>query len=270
MEVLISLHPHQHFFFLIAAILVGMKWHLTVIFICTGSNKANDIFFSCVYWSFIYSLCIQIICLLLNWVFYLALRVVYILWILDLCQIIWFANIPSYSTNCLFTLLMMSYKSIKVFNFHEVSFSLVACAFDAIYKNHHWIHGHEKALLFLFPKSFKEIQPVHSEGDQPWHFFGRNDAKAETPVLWLTHEKSWLTGKDSDAGRDWGREEKGTTEDEVAGWHHRLDGRESEWTPGIGDGQGGLGCCDSWGRKESDTTERLNWTEEFYNFSSYI
>ena len=75
------------------------------------------------------------------------------------------------------------------------------------------------------------------------------------------HAKSWLIGKDSDAGRDWGQEEKGTTEDEMAGWHHWLDGCESQWTPGVGNGQGGLACCDSWGRKESDTTERLNWTE---------
>ena len=72
---------------------------------------------------------------------------------------------------------------------------------------------------------------------------------------------SGLTGKDSDAGRDWGQEEKGTTEDDMAGWHHQLYGREFEWTPGVGDGQGGLACCDSWGHKESDTTERLNWTE---------
>ena len=93
-------------------------------------------------------------------------------------------------------------------------------------------------------------------------FFGRNDAKAETPVLWPPHAKSWLTGKDSDAGRDWRQEEKGTTEDEMAGWHHWLYGRESEWTPGVGDGQGGLACCDSWGLKELDMTERLNWTEE--------
>ena len=91
-------------------------------------------------------------------------------------------------------------------------------------------------------------------------FFGRNDAKAKTPVLWPPHVKSWLIGKDSDAGRDWGQE-KGTTEDKMAGWHHGLDGRESECTPGVGDGQGGLACCDSWGRKESDTTEWLNWTE---------
>jgi len=97
---------------------------------------------------------------------------------------------------------------------------------------------------------------------QPWVFFGRNDAKAETPVLWPPHVKSWLIGKDSDAGRDWGREEKGPTEDEMAGWHHRLDGHEFEWTPGDGDGQGGLVCCDSWGHKELDMTERLNWTEE--------
>ena len=73
--------------------------------------------------------------------------------------------------------------------------------------------------------------------------------------------KSWLIGKDSDAGRDWGQEEKGTTEDEMAGWHQWLDGRESEWTAGVGDGQGGLACCDSWGREESDMTERLYWTE---------
>ena len=91
--------------------------------------------------------------------------------------------------------------------------------------------------------------------------FGRNDAKAETPVLWPPHAKSWLIVKDSDAGRDRGQEEKGTIEDEMAGWHHWLDGREFEWTPGVGDGQGGLVCRDSWGRKESDMTERLNWTE---------
>ena len=111
------------------------------------------------------------------------------------------------------------------------------------------------------PLDCREIQSVHSEGDQPWDFFGRNDAKAETPVLWAPHGMSWLIGKDSDAGRDWGQEEKGTTEDEMAGWHHWLDGRESEWTPGASDGQGGLVCCDSWGHKESDTIEQLNWTE---------
>ena len=111
------------------------------------------------------------------------------------------------------------------------------------------------------PSDCKETQPVHSKGDQPWDFFGRNDAKAETPVLWPPHVKSWLTGKDSDAGRDWGQEEKRTTENEMARWHRWLDGRESEWTPRVGDGQGGLACCNSWGLKGSDTTELLNWTE---------
>ena len=80
-------------------------------------------------------------------------------------------------------------------------------------------------------------------------------------LQYFGHAKSWLIGKDSDAGRNWGQEEKGTAEDEMAGWHHWLDGRESEWTPGVGDGQGGLACCDSWGHNESDTTEWLKWTE---------
>ena len=90
---------------------------------------------------------------------------------------------------------------------------------------------------------------------------GRTDAEAETPILWPPQAKSWLIGKDPDAGKDWGQEEKGTKEDEMAGWHHWFGGRESEWALGFGDGQGGLACCDSWGRKESDTTEQLNWTE---------
>ena len=111
------------------------------------------------------------------------------------------------------------------------------------------------------PLDCKEIQPVHPKGDQSWVFFGRNDAKAETLILWPLHAKSWLIAKNSDAGRDWGREEKGTTEDEKAGSHPRLKGHEFEWTLGVGDGQGGLVCCNSWYRKESDMTERLNWTE---------
>ena len=98
-----------------------------------------------------------------------------------------------------------------------------------------------------------------------WVFIGRTGAEAETPILWPPHAKSWLIGKDSDAGRDWGQEEKGTTEDEMAGWHHWLNGHEFEWTPGVGDGQGALACCDSWGWKESDTTEWLNWTELNWN-----
>ena len=111
------------------------------------------------------------------------------------------------------------------------------------------------------PLDCKEIQPVHSKGDQSLVFFGRNDGKAETPILRPPHVKSWLIGKDSDAERDWRQEEKGMTEDEMAGWHHWLNGCEFEWTPGVGDGQGGLVCCNSWGHKESDTTEWLQWTE---------
>ena len=91
------------------------------------------------------------------------------------------------------------------------------------------------------------------------------DAEAENPILWPPHAKSWLTGKDPDAGRDWGQEEKGTTEDEMAGWHHRLDGREFEWTPGVGDGQGGLACCYSWDRRVGhDWATELNWTDKLF------
>ena len=102
------------------------------------------------------------------------------------------------------------------------------------------------------PLDCKEIQPVQSEGDQPWRsfqeilpFFGRNDAKAETPVLWPPHAKSWLIGKDSDAGKDWWQDQRRTTEDEMAGWHHKLDRHGFGWTLGVGDGQGGLACCSS-------------------------
>ena len=111
------------------------------------------------------------------------------------------------------------------------------------------------------PLDCEEIQLVHPKGDQSWVFIGRIDAEAVTPILWPPHTKSWLIWKDPDAGKDWGQEEKGTTEDGMVGWHHRLNGHGFRWTPGIGDGQGGLACYSSWGYKESDTTERLNWTE---------
>ena len=111
------------------------------------------------------------------------------------------------------------------------------------------------------PFDYKEIQPVHSKGDQFWVFFGRTDVKAETLILWPPHAKSWPIGKDSDAGRDWGQEEKGTTEDEMAGWHHQLGEHEFGWTLGVGGGHGGLMRCSSWGHKESDMTEWLNWTQ---------
>ena len=111
------------------------------------------------------------------------------------------------------------------------------------------------------PLDCKEIQTVHSKGDQSWVFIGRTDAKAETPILWPAHVKSWLIGKDPDAGWECGQEEKWMTKDEMAGWHHWLDGREFEWSPGVGDVQGSLAYWDSWGYKESDMTELLNWTE---------
>ena len=112
-------------------------------------------------------------------------------------------------------------------------------------------------------KDCKEIQPVHPKGDQSWVFIGRTDVEAEIPILGPPDAKNWLIWKDADAGRDLRQEEKGTTEDEMAGWHHGLDGYEFEWTSRVGDGQGGLACCDSWGHKESDTTEWLNWTGEW-------
>ena len=113
------------------------------------------------------------------------------------------------------------------------------------------------------PLDYKEIQPVHPKGDQSWIFIGRTNVEAETPILcfWPPGGKSWLIGKDCDAGRDWGQEEKGTTEDEMAAWHQGLDGHEIEWTLGVGDGQGGLACCSPLGHKELDTTQWLNWTE---------
>jgi len=100
-----------------------------------------------------------------------------------------------------------------------------------------------------------------SDCDVQWKVHFTWQPVAINSVIWPPHAKSWLLGKDSDAGRDWGQEEKGTTEDKMAGWHHWLDGCESQWTPGVGDGQGGLACCDLWGRKESDMTERLIWSD---------
>ena len=109
------------------------------------------------------------------------------------------------------------------------------------------------------PSDSKEIQSVNPNGDQSWVFIGRTDVEAETQTLWPHHAKSWLIWKDPDAGKDWGQEKKWMTEDEMVGLHHRLKGHGFGWTLGIGDGQGGLACCGSWGCKESDMTEQLNW-----------
>ena len=115
------------------------------------------------------------------------------------------------------------------------------------------------------PLDCKEIQSVHPKGVQSWIFIGRTDAEAET-ILWSPDAKNWLIGKDPDAGKDWRWKEKRTTEDEMTGWHHWLNGHEFEQTLGAGDGQGSLVCCSPWGRKESDTTKRLNWTENLMYF----
>ena len=109
------------------------------------------------------------------------------------------------------------------------------------------------------PLDYKEIKPVNHKGNQPWMFIGRTEA--EVLILWPHNANSQLTGKDPDAGKNWGQEEKGATDNEMVGWHHQLNGHEFEWTLGVGDGQGGLACCSSWGCKESDTTEQLSWTE---------
>ena len=111
------------------------------------------------------------------------------------------------------------------------------------------------------PLDCKWIQPVHPKGNQSWMFIGRTDFKAETPILWPPDVKNWLIWKDPDAGKDWRQEEKGTTEDEMVGWHHRLRGHGFGWTPGVGDGQGGLGCCSPWGSQRAghDWATELKW-----------
>ena len=110
------------------------------------------------------------------------------------------------------------------------------------------------------PLDCQEIQPVHPKGDQSWLFIERTDVEAETPILWPPDAKSWLIWTDIDAGKNWGQEEKGMTENEMVGWHYWLSGHGFGWTPVVSDGQGGLGYCSSWCPKESETTERLNWT----------
>jgi len=111
------------------------------------------------------------------------------------------------------------------------------------------------------PLDSKEIQPVHPKGNRSWIFIGRTDAEAETPILWPPDANNWFAGKDSDAGKDCRWEEKGLTEDEMVGWHHRFNGHEFEQALGVGDGEGSLTCCRPWSCKESDMTEGLNWSE---------
>ena len=136
---------------------------------------------------------------------------------------------------------LQSMGSLKVKHDWATSLSLFTCM--------HWRRKWQPTLVFL---------PGESEDSGAW---GRTEWLSNGPVRWPPHPKSWLIGKYSDAGRDWGQEEKGTTEDEMTRWHHRLNGHEFEWTLGVGDGQGGVACCSSWGCKELDMTEQLDWTE---------
>ena len=108
------------------------------------------------------------------------------------------------------------------------------------------------------PLDYKEIKPVNLKENQPWIFIGRTDPEAEAPILQPHNAKHQLTGKDSDAGKDWGQEEKGVTEDEMVRWHHQLNGRVFEQSPGDSERQGSLVCCIPWGCEESDMTEQLN------------
>ena len=122
-----------------------------------------------------------------------------------------------------------------------------------------WTVVLEKTLESLV--DFKEIKPVNPKGIQSWLFIARTVAEVETPILWPPDGKIWLIGKGPAAGKDWRQEEKGMTEDEMVGWHYRLNGHEFEQALGVEDGQESLACCSPWGHKELDTTERLNWTE---------
>ena len=111
------------------------------------------------------------------------------------------------------------------------------------------------------PLDWKEIKPVSPKGNQSWIFIRGTDAEAKIPIRWQPVAKNWTIGEDPDAGKDWGQEEKGTTEDGMVGWYHQLDGHEFEQALGVGDEQGSLACCSPWGRKELDMTEQLNWAE---------
>ena len=121
--------------------------------------------------------------------------------------------------------------------------------------------------LLRVPLDCMEIKLVNSKGNQSWIFIGSTDAEAEAPILWSPDVKNWFTGKDPDDGKDWRQEGKGMTE--MVRWHHQLNGHEFEQVIGVGDGQGSLACCNPWGHKESDMTERLNWTECF-SFAHHI
>ena len=150
---------------------------------------------------------------------------------------------------------------VKTMDFPVAIFPVKAMDFPFMYGCENWTikkPEHQRIDVFelwCWRRLFRVPWTVHPKGNQSWIFIGRTDAEAETPILWPPDVKNWLIWKDPDTGKDWRQEEKGRTEDEIVGWHHRLNGHESEWTPGVGDGQGGLACCRPRGRKESDRTE---------------
>ena len=154
-------------------------------------------------------------------------------------------------------------------------FLVVMCGCDSrtIKKAEHWKTDAFELWcwrrLLESPLDYKEIQPVNPKGNQSLLFIGRTDTVVETPILWPPDVKNWLIGKDPDPGKDWGQENKGTTEDEMVGWHHRLYGHGFEHTLAVGDGPRSLECCSSWGLKELDTTEPLNWTELIATIRKY-
>ena len=150
---------------------------------------------------------------------------------------------------------------IDIYDMHTYPIFMYGCESWTIKKaEHSGIDAFELVLekTLESPLDSKEIQPVHPKWNQSWIFIRRTDAEAESPILGPPDAKNWLTGKDPDAGKDWRWEEKGATEDDMVGWHDRLDGHEFEWTLGVGDGQRSLVCCSPWGHKESDMTYWLN------------
>ena len=165
---------------------------------------------------------------------------------------------------------------------YEVAFSLQAMVFPVVmYGCESWtVKKVEHRRIDVFelwcwrrlesPLDCKEIQPIHPKGNQSWIFIGRTDAEAETPILWPPDAKNQFIGKDPDGGKDWRQEEKGTTEDEMVGWHHQCNGHEFERAPEVDDGQGSLVCWSPWGHKESDLTERLTLTERWRRICGHL
>ena len=146
---------------------------------------------------------------------------------------------------------------------HSYGFSSNHVCMDELDYNESWVPKNRCFWTVVLEKTLeslldcKDIQPVHPKGNQSWIFIGRTDAEAEAPVLCSPDAKGWLIRKDTDAGKDWGQEEKGVTEDEMVGWHHWLGGHEFEQALGVGDGQGSLAWCSPWSCKESDVTELI-------------